>query len=65
MRKELHIRNTIYRSIFKQKNHGSLQYLLGIEVAKSKREIILSHIKYVLDMLCEACLLGARLLMHS
>ena len=38
----------------------SLQYFLGIEIARSKRGIILSQRKYVLDILFKASLLRCR-----
>ena len=42
------------------KKLGQLQYFLGIEVAKSKKWIILSQRKYVMGMLSEACMLGCK-----
>ena len=42
------------------KNLGGLKYLLGIEVARSKRGISLSQRKYVLDLLTEVGLLECK-----
>ncbi|XP_068639375.1 uncharacterized mitochondrial protein AtMg00810-like [Aristolochia californica] len=45
---------------FQTKDLGSLKYFLGIEFDRSKRGIILSQRKYILDMLQEYGLLGAK-----
>ena len=45
---------------FQTKNIGFLKYFLGIEVARSKKDILLSQRKYVLDLLSEAEMLGCR-----
>jgi len=42
------------------KKLGQLQYFLGIEVARSKKWIILSQRKYVMGMLSEAGMLGCK-----
>ena len=42
------------------KDLGSLKYFLGIEVAWSKKSILLSQRKYVLDLLSEAGMLGCK-----
>ena len=45
---------------FQTKNLGSLKYILGIEVARSKKSILLSQNKYVLDLLSEAGMLECK-----
>ena len=45
---------------FLDKRPWFLLYFLGIEVARSRKVIILSLRKYVLDMLSELCMLGCR-----
>jgi len=45
---------------FQTKDLGSLKYFSGIEVAKSKKGILLSQRKYTLDLLSEAGMLGCR-----
>nr|CAN77556.1 hypothetical protein VITISV_039374 [Vitis vinifera] len=45
---------------FEMKNLGGLKYFLGIEVARSKRGIFLSQMKYVLDLLSEIGMLDCR-----
>ena len=42
------------------KDLGMLKYFLGVEVMRSKREILLSQRKYVLDFLFEIRKLGAK-----
>ena len=46
---------------FKMKNLGGLKYSLGIEVARSRRDIFLSKRKYVLYLLLEVGLLESKL----
>ena len=45
---------------FQIKDLGSLKYFLGIEVVRSKKSILLSQRKYVLDLLSEVGMLGCR-----
>jgi len=45
---------------FQTKNIGFLKYFLGIEVVRSKKSIILSQKKYVLDLLWEARMLRCK-----
>ena len=45
---------------FQIKDFGSLKYFLGIEVARSKKGILLLQRKYVLDLLSEAGMLRCR-----
>ena len=47
-------------SQFHIKDLGMLKYFLGIEVMRSKQEILLSQRKYVLDMLSKKGKLGAK-----
>lgn len=47
-------------SEFEVKDLGALQYFLGLEITRSKRVIFISHRKYVLDLLTDTGLLGAR-----
>jgi Reverse transcriptase (RNA-dependent DNA polymerase) len=46
---------------FEVKDFGQLKYFLGIEVARGVEGIVLSHMKYVLDLLKETCMLGCKL----
>jgi len=48
------------RKHFQTNDLGSLEYFLGIEVAISKKGILLSRRKYVLDLLLEAGMLECR-----
>lgn len=45
---------------FEMKNLGGLKYFLGIEVARSRQGIFLSHRKYILDLLCEVGMLDCK-----
>lgn len=45
---------------FEVKDLGTLRYFLGLEVVHSKKGIFISQRKYVLDLLIETRLLGAR-----
>ena len=46
---------------FEVKDLGPLKYFLGMEVARSKKGIVISHWKYTLDLLKETCMLGCKL----
>jgi Reverse transcriptase (RNA-dependent DNA polymerase) len=45
---------------FEVKDFGQLKYFLGIEVARGVEGIVLSQMKYVLDLLKETCMLGCK-----
>ena len=45
---------------FRIKDLGALKYFLGIEIALSKKGIFVSQIKYLLDILKDVGILGAR-----
>ena len=47
-------------SCFKIKYLGPLKYFLGIKVARSKSSIYINQMKYTLDIIQEASLLGAK-----
>ena len=47
-------------SKFHPKDLGSLKYFLGVEVSRSRRGIVLSQRKYVLDLLTKTCLIEAK-----
>ena len=47
-------------SQFQTKNLGMLKFFLGVEVMRSKRRILLSQRKYVLDLLYEIGKLDAK-----
>nr|KYP41845.1 hypothetical protein KK1_036770 [Cajanus cajan] len=46
---------------FEMKDLGKFKYLLGVEVAYSKKDIFISQKKYVLDLLKEIGKLGCRI----
>lgn len=46
---------------FEIKDARSLKYFLGTEVARSKKEIVVSQQKYILDLLKEIGMIGCRL----
>lgn len=52
-----HLKESLAKE-FEIKDFGSLQYFLGIEVAKAKQGIFLSQMKYVLDLLKESSMEG-------
>ncbi|RVW31427.1 Retrovirus-related Pol polyprotein from transposon RE1 [Vitis vinifera] len=45
---------------FKVKDLGQMRYFLGMEVARSRKEISISQRKYVLDLLIETDMLGCK-----
>ncbi|RVX15531.1 Retrovirus-related Pol polyprotein from transposon RE1 [Vitis vinifera] len=45
---------------FEVKDLGNLKYFLGMEVARSRKGIIVSQIKYILDLLKETGMLGCK-----
>jgi Reverse transcriptase (RNA-dependent DNA polymerase) len=45
---------------FEMKDLGELRYFLGIEVARSKKEVVLSQQRYVLDLLSDTGMLGCK-----
>lgn len=51
---------TSLSSAFEIKDLGSLRYFLGMEVARSKKGIVVSQRKYVLDLLKETGMSGCR-----
>ena len=55
-----HLLNHFFTSPFHTKDLGTLKYFLGIEVMRSKQEIILFQRKYVLDLLFETRKLDAK-----
>lgn len=59
-RKGLHDFKTFLQNSFQTNDLHKLRYLLGIEVARSKVGISLSHKKYVLNTLEETGLLGSK-----
>jgi len=52
--------DSLKKYFFQTKNLGSVKYFLDIEVARSKKSILLSQSKYVLYLLSEAEMLGCR-----
>lgn len=49
-----------FSSLFQTKDLGPLKYFIGIEVARSKKGLFLSQRKYVIDLLAETGLTGAK-----
>ena len=45
---------------FEMKDLGPLRYFLGIEVARSNKDIFISQRKYILDLLEETGMLGCK-----
>ena len=45
---------------FQTKDLGFLKYFLGIEIIRSKKGILLSQKKYILDLLSETGMLGCK-----
>lgn len=45
-------------SEFELKDFGQMQYFLGTEVTRSRQGIVISQIKYVLDLLAETGMSG-------
>ncbi|RVX06515.1 Retrovirus-related Pol polyprotein from transposon RE1 [Vitis vinifera] len=45
---------------FEVKDLGNLKYFLGMEVARSRKEIVVSQRKYILDLLKETGMLGCK-----
>ena len=45
---------------FEVKDLGQMRYFLGMEVARSRKGISISHRKYVLDLLTEITMLGCK-----
>ena len=57
---EMNRLKTSLSSTFEIKDLGSLRYFLGMEVARSKKGIVVSQRKYVLDLLKETGMSGCR-----
>jgi hypothetical protein len=57
---EMNQLKTSLSSTFEIKDLGSLRYFLGMEVARSKKGIVISQQKYVLDLLKETGMSGCR-----
>jgi Reverse transcriptase (RNA-dependent DNA polymerase) len=45
---------------FEMKDLGELRYFLGIEIARSKKGVVLSQRRYVLDLLSDTGMLGCK-----
>lgn len=56
---EYHLSNHSYIPNFTPKDLDQLKYFLGVEVTRNKKEIFLSQMKYVLDLLTKTGKLGA------
>ncbi|XP_019241230.1 PREDICTED: uncharacterized protein LOC109221221 [Nicotiana attenuata] len=54
------ISKSILHDTFKVKNLGELKYFLGIEVLRSQQGILLNQRKYVLELISEMGLSGAK-----
>jgi len=50
-----------FQKYFQTKNLGSLQYFVGIKIARSSKRITLSQKKYVFDILSDVDMLGCRI----
>lgn len=50
----------ILHDAFKLKDLGVLQYFLGIEIARSSKDIFLSQMKYTLQIIEDAGLLASK-----
>ena len=57
---EMNRLKTSISSTFEIKDLGTLRYFLGMEVARSKKWIVVSRRKYVLDLLKETGMSGCR-----
>ena len=58
--REMNRLKTSISSTFEIKDLGPLRYFLGMEVARSKKGIVVSQRKYVLDLLKETSMSGCR-----
>ena len=52
--------NNISLTTFRQKDLGKLKYFLGIEIAQSKSDVVMSQRKYVLNILEETGMLDCK-----
>ena len=52
--------NNISLTTFRQKDLGKLKYFLGIEIAQSKSDVVMSRRKYVLNILEETGMLDCK-----
>ena len=57
---EMNRLKTSLSSTFEIKDLGSLRYFLGMEVARSKKGIVITQWKYVLNLLKETGMSGCR-----